>query len=169
MEIPSLPPRPIPADAIISVVAPRRLCGPGKDGRERFRRNAGFHSATSKSWRAYWQGATVGTRPQRHVIVILFLLLSGIRATTFPHATVGAFLCYAETTSNLTDGVSHQEMRILRVSFSICSGFSRFSFFFLATADYLRHCWLEFWMIKICDYFANYLEGMFGMTCNLCS
>ncbi|EZA53983.1 hypothetical protein X777_05826, partial [Ooceraea biroi] len=32
-----------------------------------------------ESWQAYWQGATVGTRPQRHVIVILFLLLSCTR------------------------------------------------------------------------------------------
>lgn len=45
-----------------------------RDGRERFRRNAGFHSSYLESGRAYWQGTTVGTRPQRHVIVILFVL-----------------------------------------------------------------------------------------------
>lgn len=38
-------------------------------------------------WRAYWQGVTVGTRPQRHVIVILFFLLSWI-----PLRAVLAFL-----------------------------------------------------------------------------
>lgn len=38
------------------------------------------------SWRAYWREATVGTRPQRHVIVILFFLLSWTRRASPPRA-----------------------------------------------------------------------------------
>lgn len=137
----------IPTDAIIS---PRRLCGPGKDGRERFRRNAGFHSATSKSWRAYWQGATVGTRPQRHVIVILFLLLFQIHFSLpafLPFHTPGCWRVFLTRGSYRCQfyGVSHHDAHSSCL-FSIHLVFP--STFFLsnhgaAWTVHLRHCCLS--------------------------
>lgn len=63
-----------------------------------------------ESWRAYWQEATVGTRPQRHVIVILFFPLSWT-----PFLAVLAFLRLSNAAAFL---LSHS-LSILRPSPSI--------------------------------------------------